>query len=968
MANQGGFSTQYFGGLLLFALAGVVRADALPFDQAVETYHDSESGVTVFALRLEQPFLAGEFERSNYLRLKPLDKNAWLVYPRETRFEQKHAEFYGRLRRTDADANVAVLNLSYEVVSENLDGSRKVDVREAQIEIPIPAQDGGSDRLYKDWARRQNAHFAELLRYYPENSFLEYVLLQSKARYGVDPPPLPGATPSAGENDLSLYHTFGGGLAVQQSLQREVLGRGARSDDLTVHISRLTPPDLRSLDYETRLERQREDGREPRPNEATRLIPADQYFLQFQSMGAVNELMTLSEQWGANLLRMFQVSARDHHLKEKYQDQLGLWHDDLDQLFADEAIAEFAVTGSDFFIAEGTDVTLLLRLRRPAAVRAVLDARLSEAQQRWPEIAQREFNYRGRQVAARYTPDRTVSSFVVFLDDYAVVSNSHRAIRRVIDTALQQTESLYDQLDYQYVTTLFPPEASGDASYLYCSEAFLKRLASPQFKIAEKRRRQAFTNLVMLNNASLFYRLEHGRSPDTLSDLVDGDFVDLSRIVDPAGGAYAFDAAKDTATSSVYNRIKYLTPIMELDVLNVSEQERREYEEYKRRYEAVWRPYFDPIALRITARANSIKLETLVLPFANSGAYVALQQMVDAQPQPFECGQTAASAVASFAVVPGRQRIGEFLRRVPGVSQTLEADPTLTDLSWLGDRISLHFCDDDTILEIDPLRLKPLHGFFPASIEQQGLVATAVTATNLPVCLTVAVDDEAKAKRFLEQLASKVFLQSEPGADFAPQLDAYRLPDYAGREIYVFSVQFYAAKLRLYLALVDGRLAAATDRDALRQLIDASQQPAAHSDAAHAWFRIRFSAMEELKKDLHIYWAEKARQAAHRNVMPLYILTTLYDTSVEQANAIADAKYGVTYFCPGGGRYVYDAGRDQIASTVFGNRRNARQQVALDDNSPFARFFNSLDEISVTVRFLEDGLLGTAEIKRHSPE
>ncbi|MEM9656889.1 MAG: hypothetical protein AAF961_00875 [Planctomycetota bacterium] len=159
-----------------------------------------------------------------------------------------------------------------------------------------------------------------------------------------------------------------------------------------------------------------------------------------------------------------------------------------------------------------------------------------------------------------------------------------------------------------------------------------------------------------------------------------------------------------------------------------------------------------------------------------------------------------------------------------------------------------------------------------------------------------------------------------------------------------------------------------TDRNALEQVIDASQQPAEHSAPAHSWLRMRFGAMDRLQENLHIYWAERARIAAHRNIMPLYLLTTLYEASIEQANRIADAKYGITYFCPGGGSYVYDAGRDQVTSTVFGNRRNARQQVALDDDSPFARFFESLEEISATLRFTEEGLIGTVEINRNPPD
>jgi hypothetical protein len=951
--------------LLLVSASAVWGQDApLPFDRKVETYRDSERDVTVFVLRLEQPFLAEEFEKSNYLRLKPLDRNAWLVYPRQTRFEQKHAEFYGRLRRAEGDKDTATLRLSYETVSENLDGTRRVAVREADVEIPLPGEDGGPEPLYKEWARRQNAHFADLLRYYPENSFLEYVLLQSGDRYGVEPPPLPGPAPTPDDNDFDLYHVFGGGLAVQQTLQREVLSRGPRTGDLTVHVSQLSPPDVRSLDYEALLAERAEGGHQPRRHEPSRLVPADQYYLHFHSMQAADELIELTEQWGGSLLRTFQVSARDHHLGGKYEDQLAVRRDALSELFGDQVVSEFAVTGSDFFIAEGTDLTVLFRLTKPELFRAAAAAWLDAVKAKHAGVVEQEFNYRGHRVAARYTPDRTVSSFVVYHGDYAIFSNSHRAIRRVVDTITGRLPSLYDQLDYQYVTTMLPPHDDDAGGYLYCSESFLRRLVSPEFKIAEKRRRQAFSNLVMLNNASLFYRLEHDGSPRTLSDLAEGDFVDMGHVVDPSGGAYAYDAEKDTATSSLYNRIKYLTPIIELNVLNVSGQERQEYEAYKQRYEAFWRQFFDPIAVRLSA-GPTVKLETLVLPFANGSLYGELRQTLGERPLPLDTSRYAETAVVSVAAVPGRQRIGEFLRGVPGVPETLEADPTLTDLSWLGDRVSLHFCDDDTILEVDPTRLRPLQDFFPLSVPQQALATAAVTATNLPAYLTLEVEDEEKARRLLDQLTSRVFLHSDRQDDVQTNLDAYRLPDYKRHPVYVLSLQVYVAKVRLHMALVGGSLVAATEPDTLRRVIDAAEKPAAgDAPAAHALLRVNFRAMDQMQDDLQLYWAEKARQAAHRNVMPLYTLVKLYGVSVPEANRIADAKYGVTYFDPGGGKYVYDAASDQVLSTVFGNRQHARQEVSLEDDSPFAEFFRSLSAITVRLRYEGDGLLGTVEIQR----
>src|SRR5262249_42557451 len=155
---------------------------------------------------------------------------------------------------------------------------------------------------------------------------------------------------------------------------------------------------------------------------------------------------------------------------------------------------------------------------------------------------------------------------------FAVYSNSHRAVRKVVDTYTGTAPRLADALDYRYVTTLLPPSNDAKAGYLFASEAFLKRLVSPAVKISEKRRLQAHNHLIMINNASLLYRMENGTSPGSLTDLVEGRYLDARKLVCPQGGAYSWDARDDTGTSSVYNRLKYLTPNLELQVLKVSRE------------------------------------------------------------------------------------------------------------------------------------------------------------------------------------------------------------------------------------------------------------------------------------------------------------------------------------------------------------------------------------------------------------
>jgi hypothetical protein len=952
--------------------------EPLPFGSKVEAYRDKEGKVLAFSLKLEQPFLAEEFEKSNYLRLAPLDNNAYLIYPPETRFHQKHAEFYGRLR----GEGTAKLRLSYETVTENLDGSRHVEVREGQIEIPIPTEPTGPESIFKEWAQQQNEYFRELLTIYPDETFFQYVLLQSRQRYGVPAPPLPKPPHEHVDLEADLYDVASGSLAVHETLQPATLSGARRNGDLNVLINQLSPPTLQSLPYEKLLQDRKKEGREPKRAEIAKLVPEDQFFFHFRSFNAASELLDLTVDWGDSLLRLFRVTAQDNRVRQKLDEQLCLRRDPLGKLFGDGVVSELAVTGSDPFVLEGTDVTMILRLKQPELFQKSADSWLAETKDRHPDLVQQEFNYRGHKVAARYTTDRVVSSFVATHGEYLIYSNSHRAIRDVLDAAIGVSPRLYDAFDYQYVTTILPPGDDPKSGYLFGSEAFVRRMISPAAKISEKRRLECFNNLVMLNNASLMYRMESGKSPSSLNDLVEGHYVDPSKIVCPHGGAYSIDAAHDTCTCSLHNRLKYLTPNCELSVLKVSQDEQAEYERYKQRYEQFWRTVFDPIAVRITVEPR-VKLETCVLPFANGGLYETLRSHLADKPQPIDVEHTAKAAVISFGAVPGREAIATWVRDLPGVAEVLQADPTLADMKWLGDRASLHFCDDDTVLGIDPTRLRALD--LPlvqhVSMDQQLIATALLAAATMPTYVTCDIEDREKASRLLEQLARRVPLKEGDVIGLTTQYDAYRLPDYKKHSLYVFSFELYAIKLRLHVAIVGNQLVAATKPEILKQVIDAEANPTSGRDVAAAsekadgkpiagnpvHFLVRFNrqALDRMRSQLELYWAEKSRLACHHNAVAIYTLAKLYDTPLDQVDRLAESKYGVRYFCPEHGRYELDAAHDMVTCSVHGNRADSRQNLAVDDTSSFARFLSGLDELTATLKFDDDDLLATVEIVRH---
>nr|WP_143547728.1 hypothetical protein [Rhodopirellula sp. SM50] len=957
--------------LFCWILAGATAlAQEFPFQHTVEVYRSDEDETIAFSLRLEQPFLAEEFEKSNYLRLRSSDPNAYLIYPKETKFHQKHAEFYGRLK----GSGKVDVQLSYETVSENLDGSRRVQVREGTISLAIPdvpadRKSVGPRSIFEDWARQQNEHFARLLTYYPDESFFQYCLLQSKARYGVDPPPIPKRMPTQDNLEDGLYKLFTGSLAVQESLQRRTLSASASRGAYTRHISEISPPRIRSLDYEELLSQRldNENDVSVQVHEISKLVPSDQYFLHFNSFASLGETVDLATHWGDDLVRLSKLTAQDNRLLAKLEEQLGISRSGMEELFAQAVATEVAVTGSDPYLLDGTDVTVIIRVNDEQAFAKQLNGWVDEERGRHPDLVQRDFNYRGHQVTARYTSDRLVSAFTTRHDDYYVFSNSHRAIRRIVDASLGEVDRLHDAADYRYISTLMPPSADANSGYYFASDAFIRRIVAPAAKISQKRRVECFNNLVMQNNASLFFRLEYGCSPNSLSEMIEKRFIAADRITCPHGGAYAFDADSDTCTCSLHNRLRYLTPNAELSVLKVSDDEAAEYGRYKTRYQSFWQKVFDPVATRITV-APTMKLETCVLPMAGSSYDQDVRAMVDQNPQPIDVATIAPSAVASMVMVPGRKNTAQYLMAIPGVSDVVTEDPTLTDLEWLGDRVSLHFCDGEIVFEIDPTQLSPIQlpivGEAPAM--WQALAGGLILTANMPVYATIDVENNEKAERLLEQFSRKAFLTGGHVGPLPSKFDAYRLPNYRDHEMYVLSARLHAVALRLHIALVNDQLVLATKPEILREVIDArSNAPSQEPSQAQLMFRLNRQALDKLQDDVHLHWAEKSRLACHRNIISIHNFHQLYDAPIDQIATLSEAKYGIRYFCPEDGEYSFDEGSSQVVCSVHGNRESSRQNPGLNPNSSSAKFIESIDQIIVYLRYEQEAMIATVEIDRN---
>jgi len=313
--------------------------------------------------------------------------------------------------------------------------------------------------------------------------------------------------------EVDVYSLLSGGLAIRESLQLDRLialrpGRGA------VDVSTLKPPSPPSHPFEKMLE-----GRQWKASGLAKIVPHDFYYATFRSMAACLDFADYLDEVGGLVLRRYAPTSVDFHVKEKVLTQLALRVTKKARKFYDAVIDEMAVVGSDPFLREGADVTLIYKLKSPTVFKMSIGL-----YRKYFEVTHgaetREETIRGLTVHGLVTPDRTVNAWLVHLaEDRVVISTSRRALERVIATHQGECPSLHDQHDFRYMRSIYPAEKGAEDGFLYLSDAFIRHLVGPELRIKEARRMAEAMRIAALERyVILFYQL-HGRLPKSVEEV-----------------------------------------------------------------------------------------------------------------------------------------------------------------------------------------------------------------------------------------------------------------------------------------------------------------------------------------------------------------------------------------------------------------------------------------------------------------
>jgi len=341
--------------------------------------------------------------------------------------------------------------------------------------------------------------------------------------------------------DADLYSLISGGLAIRESLQLESI-RPVDESMRDIDPASLNLVNIESHPFEKML-----NNRKYMVYPVDKYTPADFYYIHFNNAAKAFSFFNYINETGGALHTRFSPSSVDFMVKEKLLTQLALRDTPDQSSFYSNAISEIVITGSDPFVIEGSDVTLIIRpapgrIFNPgiSSMRRYIKDRYSAKEK---DITVSE--YKGVHL---YTNDRRVWSILLVLTDGTVIiSNSVKAAEKVVDTYSGKLPALADAKDYRYMRSIYPAGKDNEDGFIYLSDRFIRHLVSPQLRIKESRRMYEAMKISVLEKYMIFHYQLTGRYP-----------LSIEEVMNSAGGPSLTDPRKEELefikTSSFYSR------------------------------------------------------------------------------------------------------------------------------------------------------------------------------------------------------------------------------------------------------------------------------------------------------------------------------------------------------------------------------------------------------------------------------
>jgi hypothetical protein len=847
-----------------------------------------------------------------------------------------------------------------------------LDFRKAQ-EVAPPNRPRFRDRSPADedlegrWAIARAREFAIAELQTPEMGFFGLAREATCRKYDVRMTPLEldQAAPVRELEHRRLYELATGATALTESLAlRRLLSPGFGPEERekrTIDIAKVPGIDIAEHPWERMMA-----GKKPEPEPLAGLTPHDNYYVTFRGVPALVRFAGLMDEWGGNLLSAWEPAGRDYQLRRRYERQLCLNSAELARTLGPDLLKGVAITGSDFYLREGSDVSVLFHVNDTKALRKLLKPFLSAAKREHGDrLRYRKEKVRGVTVESWVTPGREVSLHRAAFDDFVVCSNSAVALERILDVRAGRRKALAESLDFQYMRTVFVRSEKGEDGFAFFSDAFIRSLVGPASKIKEKRRLEALASLRLVTHGALFAALETGALPRDHRDLLRESRLKPEEVYAPEGESLAWDGGRQEAVSDVYGTLRFGTPLIELPLDRVTRREAEDYRAFREEYMQQWRRFFDPVGMRVSLGPKEVRLETYILPLIQNTRYNELRVWTDGGTTRLDLSALTAPTLFQYLahLAPEQRQLPVGTNRQAALGDwllvRLDDSPLYAKLAGLWVRRELGLLSQEDWQRQGGRLVVQLPLTVGVKVGDQKAFDAVLTGLEQVTDVWLGGSDK---ETFKYKGVPVRWLRLRPENKLTQELNDPRTPEEQ------------LVRPQLFHAQLDGAWYGSFSREALQGLIDRAlgrregqgpdrtEGPEVNSSV----YLAPGSAVTAQKAvQAYLEWEVHRRAAANG---PLW--EALYRSGVLSAKAkpatvreTALRTFGYVPVSPEGAAYRYDRGSGEVVNERHGSLTRPTLHPRLAADAPLARLLRQIQTLRADLRFREDGVHTTLTIR-----
>ena len=782
----------------------------------------------------------------------------------------------------------------------------------------------GASQLLGEWAQARAREWTPLVEL-GHAPLLHAWAARTKDVYGgsqVSPPARAAARDTVRTTDA--FSILGGRAALRETLQLELLrSRAAAStEEATVPLSTIKGVEVKSHPFEEMLAG-KEGGRLPLADHA----PADRFFAYFAKPSA---LLPFLEHGGDFLFRagaLFTKSVVDDDLKGRYLRRLGL-EEALARRFLDSGeVTELALVTPDLFFLDGTDLTVLMRVRNP-----------DKLLPRMKDLGIVELKNEGITEQALKTGR---VAYWARQGDLLCVSTSRAELDGILALgARPDAKSLGRSPEFRYMLTELPLKRETRA-LIYLSDPFIRRMVGPAVKIGQLRRMRARAEMEMITAGALLSILDGAKGKPQLEKLVQLGYVPGTVV---AGGYRLRDDF--SAVSPLWGSPAEMAAIGAAPVEKVTTAEAEAYRAYVDEYSRYWRQYFDPVAMRLDdAPGGALELSTFILPLLDSQLYnqvrgfLAVREGGAALRVPVVAPDPVFLLSLNLTEDAWTKISGSWSQLFSGYTGI---SPAIFDRLGPGIHVAVQDADPIIVLGNADLLGSFSGQMLTAELMGGGLPLLFAVLTR-PCKIIVELQDEQAVLDILRR-ATRTGSQERPREMMA------EFRQVEGRDAWIYALNVAGiVRIRFGIEVKNGYLVLSN--------IPWSQPVAVKTverrELNGAELQIAPGAVRQGLPGLFATQSEQNQLAALKGMAALYPLLLTVSATPQEAAARYAALFGSKPLHPGPGRWVWKDGR--LESSAYGTATHWKEPVYKPEMGDFG-LFEGVTRLSVNMQLEAGGL------------